>query len=397
MESRIYYGEYTLSHWIKLILKKNIVLPRYQRHFVWKKMKVINLIKSLDKGEFIPPIIIGSFNMDSENSNIIIDGQQRLTSILLAYLGKFPIENIYNNSMNSFANENDGLDIEDENDNRDNILEWTFNKLTEKGNNKEDILNNINNENYKEINLEIDPKFFDTKYIGFSYLIPSSSDIIEQQNYYSSIFRNINIQGETLLPQESRAALYYLNDSLADYFDPSFINEFSITTIGTSSKIDFVRFLSLLSQYSFDKPTNKNNKIARGYGKKMENYYEEYIYSVVNNSDSDMFYKFTESFPEMNYSSDFEKLESIINSLDLKRTYNSIIDLDIYFFGLIYFILFEKKEIDIDRKDSLKENIEKKIHNIKRRNSRHKNTPSALKYLRERIFSSISIYKNYIK
>lgn len=30
MENRIYYGEYSLKHWIDMILKKKITLPEYQ-------------------------------------------------------------------------------------------------------------------------------------------------------------------------------------------------------------------------------------------------------------------------------------------------------------------------------------------------------------------------------
>lgn len=33
MKSKVYYGEYSLKHWIDLILKKNLKLPKYQRHF----------------------------------------------------------------------------------------------------------------------------------------------------------------------------------------------------------------------------------------------------------------------------------------------------------------------------------------------------------------------------
>ena len=35
--NRIYYGEYSLAYWIQMILKGNIVLPEYQRTFVWNK------------------------------------------------------------------------------------------------------------------------------------------------------------------------------------------------------------------------------------------------------------------------------------------------------------------------------------------------------------------------
>ena len=45
MGNKVYYGEYSLDHWIKLILKKNIVLPDYQRNFTWTLETRENLIK----------------------------------------------------------------------------------------------------------------------------------------------------------------------------------------------------------------------------------------------------------------------------------------------------------------------------------------------------------------
>ena len=47
MENKVYYGEYTLKHWIKLMLSGNIVLPEYQRHFVWRERDVKRLLQSL--------------------------------------------------------------------------------------------------------------------------------------------------------------------------------------------------------------------------------------------------------------------------------------------------------------------------------------------------------------
>ena len=81
MENRVYYGEYSLSHWIKLILKENIKLPKYQRGFVWEENKVKELIEALKKKQFVPPVTIGAFRKDNEKENYILDGQQRLTSM----------------------------------------------------------------------------------------------------------------------------------------------------------------------------------------------------------------------------------------------------------------------------------------------------------------------------
>ncbi len=50
MDSKTYYGEYTLKHWIELMLKQNIELPDYQRSFVWRERDIRRLIKSLNEG-----------------------------------------------------------------------------------------------------------------------------------------------------------------------------------------------------------------------------------------------------------------------------------------------------------------------------------------------------------
>lgn len=39
MDKKIFYGEYTLLHWIELILKHNIILPDYQRGICLAKGK----------------------------------------------------------------------------------------------------------------------------------------------------------------------------------------------------------------------------------------------------------------------------------------------------------------------------------------------------------------------
>ena len=88
--NRIYYGEYSLAYWIQMILKGNIVLPEYQRTFVWNKDDYTNLIDSFKEKQFIPPVTIGAYKTTNGQDNLIIDGQQRLTSVFLAYIERFP-------------------------------------------------------------------------------------------------------------------------------------------------------------------------------------------------------------------------------------------------------------------------------------------------------------------
>ena len=393
MDNKVYYGEYTLMHWINLILKRNIILPDYQRYFVWNQDKTKELINAFKEKQFIPPVTIGSFKNEEESINLILDGQQRLTSILLAYIGIFPDKKASSQGKQiGFMDENDNL-IEEES--IDNILEWNFNRLLEKGNTKSQIRENLISENYVNIDFGIDEDFLNNNFLGFSYLVPQLDDAKAQQRFYSKVFRNINIQGEVLLPQESRAALYYLDKDLDKYFVPKFVEQIWVN----NTKVDFVRYLALLSQYKKDKAADN---LAKGFVRKMEKYYEEYIYFTVGEEDSNMFVKYSEVFKDKEeYKNIFKILENTLSKIGLIKKYNSIIDIDIALFGLIYFIVFEKREIDCDKKNDIISEIEAKIKSIKepQKNSLnlHVKSPAAFKYLRARVKSSIEIYEGYIK
>ncbi|WP_454943602.1 DUF262 domain-containing protein [Fusobacterium hwasookii] len=387
MNNKVYYGEYTLRHWINLILKKNIILPDYQRYFVWDQNKTKELIKAFREKQFIPPVTIGSFKNEKESINLILDGQQRLTSVLLAYIGIFP-NKISSQKQLKLMDENDNL-IEDEGIN--NILEWNFNELLKKGSTKEQIKENLSYENYIKFDFNIDKDFFDNNFLGFSYLVPLLANDKEQQKFYSKVFRSINIQGESLLALESRAALYYLDKDLEDYFVPKFIEKIYVN----DSKVDFVRYLALLSQYKKDKTADELGKRFAG---KMEKYYEEYIYFTVGEEDSNIFIKYSELFKDKKeYEKMYINLKESLKKLELLKKYSSIIDIDITLFGLIYFIVFEKKEIDYSKKESIIKEINKEIEKIKKMDMRHVKNPAAFKYLRYRVRRSIEIYERYIK
>lgn len=388
MENRVYYGEYSLKHWVELILKKNIILPEYQRYFVWDDDDVRKLIVAFKSKLFVPPVTIGAFKIAEENQNLILDGQQRLTSVLLAFLGLFPDKSEFKKLVDRFADENDDDDGDVEQ--LDNIFEWRFSLLTEKGKNKEDIVNKIVEGNYRKVDFETDEKFFESTFLGFSYLVPFVSNNKKQQKYYSSVFRNINIQGKPLLPQESRDSLYFLDNDLKSFFKPTFSNGYTVRNLSTTTKIDFVRFLSLLSQYHKDQTANN---VARSFKPQMEKFYEDYIYSVLN--DTDVKYgKFTEIFPAKKYQERFTKLDQALRALEIPTEFSSIIDLDMYFFGLIYTLIFENKVIDSSVQDELKAKLETEIAAIKTDHS-HTKSPGNLGHLRSRITSSIAIYKEY--
>lgn len=154
--------------------------------------------------------------------------------------------------------------------------------------------------------------------------------------------------------------------------------------------MDFVRYLSLLFQY------HKNldaSRVARGYKSIMESYYERFIYAMINDSEDSIFTRFSEVFPDTNYSGAYAQLEEMVRTLHIPHEYPSIIDMDVYFFGLIYVVLFEKKTVDIARTEELKMSLREALEGLKIH--AHIKNPAALKYLRARITESITIYQRY--
>lgn len=154
--NRTYYGEYSLAYWIQMILKRNIVLPEYQRTFVWNKDDYTNLIDSFKEKQFIPPVIIGAYKTANGQDNLIIDGQQRLTSVLLAYIERFPQKEAGAGNIESLVNENDDDSDDDE---QENMIEWTFKELLAKGNSKEEIMAKCPQEKYESLE-HLDDDFF---------------------------------------------------------------------------------------------------------------------------------------------------------------------------------------------------------------------------------------------
>lgn len=143
MENKVYYGEYTLKHWIKLMLSGNIVLPEYQRHFVWRECDVKRLLQSLSDGQFVQPVTIALYDDNAIRQNLILDGQQRLTSLLLAYLGYFPDKKKYElGDSIKVANEDDSA-IDDGASPSEGFL-WQYTDILKYGKDKFEIISNIN-------------------------------------------------------------------------------------------------------------------------------------------------------------------------------------------------------------------------------------------------------------
>ena len=154
--------------------------------------------------------------------------------------------------------------------------------------------------------------------------------------------------------------------------------------------------MSLLSQYL---KTQDSSKVARGFGKKdaMEEYYEEYIYSVVSDNESNLFGKFSETILESEIEDRLNQLKLQLSDIfGLTKEYSSIIEADLALFGLIYFVLLKGDLIDLLCKQDLIDELSSKTNEF-RDNDAHSKSPNKLGNLRKRIESSIEIYGRHLR
>jgi hypothetical protein len=419
-----YYGEYSLKHWIRMILCGEITLPPYQRYFVWSPDKVLRLIENINNDLFIPPVIISSFSGDQNDkeANYILDGQQRLSAVLIASLGYFPAK--FDTFISDLINE-DSVTAEGTYDEEISItpIKWDLKILQDLYQQKKllglDALKEElkNDARYIKIDKDFsasfkDPQkvsanaldtylkttfnddFLDNHYLGFSYIKPVVSDARAEKNMFSSIFRNINISSVPLLPEESRAALYWLKPDVVSFLDA----DFSKTIKVNNKKMDFARSLAYVAEaYMMLEKTPTHLppilKVAMGYGRtrRFEDYIEKYVYNVTQNKYSNTFGNFQELFP--NCMQSLNHLKEEFTTLSLPKNYQGLVELDFYLFGLLYWVLFKGKCISTSINDELKKKLDKAIKNHK------KEYPSVaqLGALRARLTSSIKLYKKFVE
>lgn len=413
-KTKVYYGEYSLRHWLDLMLSRNISLPEYQRHFVWEESDVVRLVESLKSGQFVMPVTIAHYKAAGEKKNLILDGQQRLTSILLAYLGFMPIKDKFKPTEEDLAIGDDSME-----DPLSSAMEWTYNFLLEKKQSDNTIIKIQDrlrsNEKYNKLKVTFDgdvEEFYDNTYLGFSFIMPDSDDSNATRNYFTTLFRHMNYFGKKLSPLESRRSLYFMNIDYKNYFDGKLEKDedvlCGIRLLENMSprKIDFVRYLAMLSQF-----VNGENekKVMVGYSaySSRESYYADYVSYLVNveqDARKDKFdsFKMSETFPNNEWKQRFTEVKAFLErnkkqlGLDLKyNAFTSWIDADYWLFGLLYYVVFKGKKLS--KENELIEELKKEIlakRSLPKDDDYAKN-PNRLGNLRDRMKLSIDIYGRY--
>ena len=86
-----YPSDLTLSVIHEMWKNRDIIIPDFQREFVWTIRQSSLLIDSFLSGLPVPQLF---FYIDEENKNLVIDGQQRILSVVFFLEGYFGFENL---------------------------------------------------------------------------------------------------------------------------------------------------------------------------------------------------------------------------------------------------------------------------------------------------------------
>lgn len=405
--NKVYYGEYSIEHWLKLLLSGNIVLPDYQRYFVWEPKDVEALVDTIKADRFIPPITIGSYKDSTGRKNCIVDGQQRLTSILLAVLGWFPDKKKF--EVDLFARERDedeGTDAYGEQEESSGVMKWTCRELL-RGSRME--IEDVENKCRESGNYIAMPKlaraYLKDRYIGFCYLVPD--DVCGTVDYFANVFMDINANGIPLSPQESRRSLYFLTPGLEAFMEPRFLVDCGIVNnlvknknggISSIEHIDFIKYLSIMNEYYARSRCGAVNmrKIAVNFKNRSESYYKTFIMVLSGREQADPRFCPQDSWAyKCDYKSAMDALRDAMAAIDLQRQFDSIADMDVAFFGLVYWVCYCGRKIDGAKK--LKFAMElKKIFEGFRTEENYLKSSSHMGKLRRRIEQSVEFYRKFL-
>lgn len=389
IETKTYYGEYSLAHWIKLIKSGNIKMPEFQRKFTWRERQIIGLYNSLQDNFFIPPVIIVRQN----GQNFVLDGQQRLTSIVLLAEGLEQIE--YE-------------DIKGK-----TLWDAWGNLFIEKGG------------LYGKSARKVEPMSLRKKFLGFSFISVSEKNNDNKENdevkirnnkYFARIFHSINSSGINLTYEQKMDALKFISIDFEKLIYPDNLKDYKVG----NKKIDLIRYLVFLYVFDYFSDDEKRADMWRKFFNKQnfdisrwdqipaslfEIIYYDFIKSLSGEIDNEinLFEKAKEHFEQISKQLE-EKLNELVrflNDIDVEKEIDKIYLADLYLFGLVNYLFIKNKSIykDKDKNWSVdKVLFDSKFDELKLkysvRNGAHTKKPNTINNIENRIMASIELYKS---
>ncbi|AWI34096.1 DUF262 domain-containing protein [Helicobacter apodemus] len=372
----IYMGAYSLKTWIRKIFEKEIELPEYQRDFTWNSKNGENLKESLEKGYYIPPVTLAKYN----DKIYLLDGQQRLTSIICLYLGVWPKDK----NKKNIQKEDEEQEYE-----KEFSPNFTFKILQDLQLGSVKTLLGDPDEFQKEIfekstkyleKQELKFKDIENIFLPYCLIMPNLKEYKDQRDFFAETFRRMNTLGQQLSKKELRGTIFWLYKNIKQDIYTDRVKNFEeelkkLRVFGNDS--DMLGYFAIVC----------NSK--KRAGKIMENMKE-----ITNkySRDTEEFRRYVVDFllcygkGEYNNIWDKKDIECIKNNQDRfqdsesyfldffrenKKNYKerNISYQDVYLFSFILYVYFSKKEISKDKiselLESARKNMSEYLENLK--------------------------------
>lgn len=239
-----YGADYPVDSLVKRLDDGKIIIPKFQRQYVWKLNQASRFIESLILELPVPGVFLSK---DPDSSKLlVIDGQQRLKTIQY------------------FVN---GLFINDR-------------KFKLKG-----VQPQFENLSYDELDEDVKTAFDD--YVIHATVIRQDEPSNDQSSIYH-IFERLNTGGTPLQPQEIRACIFFgeFNNTLAELNkNIHFRNVYGKPNSRLKDQELILRFISLYYEHdSYEKPLKGFLNRVMGDNRHHQKYAKDEIVNVFNNT-----------------------------------------------------------------------------------------------------------------
>lgn len=188
-------NDFNVKTLVELIDNNQLIIPGFQRNYVWDQKRASRLIESLLIGLPIPQIFLYEYN----KKFLVIDGQQRLMSIYYFCKGRFPKKEKSGEIRNKYLEKNQipkDLII-------DNTYFQDFKLTLPKSENKEKAkFSGLGYNTLADYQFQFDMRTIRSITIQQNYPDNDDSCMFE-------IFNRLNTGGISLSAQEIRASMYY--------------------------------------------------------------------------------------------------------------------------------------------------------------------------------------------
>ena len=194
-------NDWTIPALVTLIEEGEIVIPEFQRNFVWDKKKASALIESIIMDLPIPQL----FLFEQANKQLLIDGQQRMFSIYFFYTQRFPRKGQYGTiRLKSLKAGHKFIDpkLLDDNEYFEDFR-LQFPKIA-----NEEQTNDLHGKKYSQLSNELQRKFRMRTIRMISIMQHDPNPETAACSMYE-IFKRLNTGGINLKPQEIRKSIFH--------------------------------------------------------------------------------------------------------------------------------------------------------------------------------------------